>query len=56
MGNVQFRLQSNLNISFDHVVDSDIPEDEWAEMTEAQKQDAMTETLWEHVDVSEENA
>jgi len=54
MGNHQFRFQSTLNVSFDHVVDSGIPEEEWAEMTEGAKAEARNEALWDNVDVSDE--
>jgi hypothetical protein len=54
MANHQFRLQSSLNVSFDHVVDSTVSEEEWAEMSEAERKAEMADALWEHVDVSDE--
>jgi hypothetical protein len=53
MPNHEFRLTSFLNINFDHVVDSGIPEDEWAELSDKEKGDVRDEVVWEHIEVSD---
>ena len=53
MENHQFRLMSSLNITFDHIVDSGVPEDEWAELTDKEKEDVRDEVIWEYIEVSD---
>ncbi len=50
--NIQFRYASHTNISFHGEVDSGYTPEEWAELSETEQGEAMTEALWELVEMS----
>jgi hypothetical protein len=50
MSTVKVRLQSNLNISFNHVIDTEIEPEEWAELSEKEKDQVIEEVVWDNVE------
>lgn len=50
MSEIIVRLQSNLNISFDHSIETGIDSEEWTEMSEKERQQVIEDVVWEHVE------
>jgi len=50
MSTVKVRLQSPLNITFDHLADTGIEREEWDEMTVEEQGQIIEEIVWEHVE------
>lgn len=51
MAKIQFGYDSSENVSFHGVVESDIEDSEWDEMTQEEQTEEMTQALWELVDM-----
>jgi hypothetical protein len=49
VSNVVIHLDSNLNINFDHAIETDISVDEWSEMSRDERLSVLTDALWENV-------
>lgn len=50
MSTVKVRLQSPLNISFDHLEDTGIEREEWDEMSDKERDQVIEATVWENVE------
>lgn len=50
MSTVKVRLQSPLNISFNHLEDTGIEREEWDEMSEKEQDQVIEAIVWENVD------
>jgi len=49
--NVKFRYASSANITFHGEIDSGYTREDWAEMSDKDQTEAMTEALWELVEM-----
>ncbi len=52
MSNVVFQMQAFSNITYDRTVETGITVEEWATMSNEEQLQAMTDALWEDIDVS----
>lgn len=50
MAFVEIKITSNTNISMQTQVETYIPEEEWAEMTSAERQSVISDAVWQDID------
>lgn len=48
---VKVRIASNLNISFNHTLDTEIEPEEWAEMSNKEQDEIIQQMVWDVLDV-----
>lgn len=53
MATVKFRYSASSNISFHGEIDSEIEREDWDAMSEKERQEVFTETVFELVEISE---